>query len=79
MAVVKIMVPKYRTDDGKVFDDKEEAEEYDKICNIELLLFDLRDDDYLSNELAAQAIYQFLTKNRDKIIDIMGWENHDGH
>lgn len=70
MSVVEITVTRYRTDDGAVFDDKEEAREHDAVDH----LFELIKN---CDELPETALdyYHFLNKNRDEIIEIMGWED----
>jgi len=70
MSVIEIRVTKYKTSDGTLFDDKEEAQEHDAVDHILGLL-------KKCEELPETACdyYHFLNKNRDEIIELMGWED----
>lgn len=70
MSVIKIMVTRYKTSDGAVFDDKEEAQEHDAVDHI----FDLLKKCEKLPETACD-FYNFLNRNRDEIIELMGWED----
>jgi len=72
MSVIEIRVTRYGTDDGAVFDDKEEAQEHDAVSHI----FELLKKCEKLPETACD-FYHFLNRNRDEIIELMGWENEN--
>lgn len=74
MAVVEVKVTKFKARDGRIFDEKAEAVEEDAMAGIDDLLTDSDIADFKHKGNLAKNLYTFLHKNRDEIIDIMGWE-----
>jgi hypothetical protein len=73
MSVIEIKITKYKTGDGRIFDDKDDAIVHDKINAIDDLLTDEELNNFHGN--VPVNLFKFLNKNRDAIVDIMGWDN----
>ncbi len=74
MAIEEVNVTRYKTRDGRLFDEKQDAIEEDAMVGIDDLLTDSDIADFKHKGNLAKNLYTFLHKNRDEIIDIMGWE-----
>jgi hypothetical protein len=73
MSVIEIKITKYKTGDGRIFDDKDDAIVHDKINAIDELLTDEELNNFHDN--VPVNLFKFLNKNRDAIVDMMGWDN----